>query len=123
MLSIAALSIAVLSITALSIEGTNSCNKCRTYTRMLIVNCFNYYNNYCVIVCLPSGKMIRPMVTFVVTYCVCVWSAVCFSCIEADPLPYQRQMNTNGTSGIYTVCQLSYLEVCVIQMYPAFTGC
>ena len=51
-------------------------------------------------VCAPvSGKMIRPMVTFVVIYCVCVWSTVCFSSIEAGPLPHQRQSNMNGTTG------------------------
>ena len=44
--------------------------------------------------------MIRPMVTLVVIYRVLVWSTLCFSYVEADPLPNQRQMNMNATSGI-----------------------
>ena len=55
---------------------------------------------YAFFVCAPvSGKMIRPMVTFVVIYCVCVWSTVCFSSIEAGPLPHQHQSNVNETTG------------------------
>ena len=48
-----------------------------------------------------ADKKFWPMhvVKFVVIYCVCVWSTVCFSCTEAKPIPHQRQSNMNGTTG------------------------
>lgn len=71
-----------------------------------------------------AGKMIRSMVTFAVIYCVCVWSIVCFSCVEADPLPHQHQMNTNGNSGI-AIHSLPILlrSMSDTSTHAAFTGC
>lgn len=65
------------------------------------------------IVCFPSGKMIRP--TFVVIYYVCIWSTVCLSCIEADPL-LRDQHQINSTSGKFVkVLVLWYVQVSITQ--------